>query len=88
MKVSKKLKITNIQIDLEGKDPLILTIDEAKELHEALDEFFGKEEKIKIIPIEKNIPSYPIPGDQIWYSDSSDSKYNRISFTLNSEVPL
>lgn len=95
MKVSKRLKITNIQIDLDGKDPLILSLEEAKDLYEALEELFGKEEKIKLVPIEKQTPSYPLPRDRIWYSDSidktdphrvvGDSKGNDF---LNPERPL
>ena len=54
--MGKKLKITKIELETSAKKKISLTIDEARELHDQLHEFFGSKDVV-FVP---SAPSYPI----------------------------
>jgi len=59
--VAKKARVSKVTIKL-GKKEVDLSLEEAKDLHEALEKMFGKE----VITIPQPYPIYPEPVRPYW----------------------
>lgn len=90
-----KSKITKILIELEGRDPISLSMEEAKDLYETLSELF-KKDMIRIPyypPPEPIIPNkkYPYPSEP-WTSKGTDVQITYFTsdqtYPYDSESPL
>ena len=60
--MAKKVKVTGLELETKGGTKVPLSLDEAKELYEQLDELFGK--KVEYVP------GYPVRIRPWWYQAS------------------
>ena len=82
--MDNKLKLTRIELQTKNSKKIMLTIDEAKELYQQLDELFGDKDTSSQIPIIFHDYPWPwtYPYRQVTYDSTSAKVESASGMTL------